>query len=164
MKYTDSEHKLTRLAGKLIQEFNLIENGDNIMAAVSGGKDSLALLRILQLLQKRAPVKFKITPVHLFQGIPGFEPEKVRETVKSIGFELTVIDRPTYEIVKAKTKDGQLPCFMCARLRRGILYNFAHENGFNKIALGHHRDDMLETFLLNLFRTGQLTRISHREK
>ena len=156
MKLTNLESKIIRKAGKLIHDFELISEGDNIMVAVSGGKDSLALLHILEILRRKAPVRFTITAVHLYQGQPGFELEGVKENIKKIGFEPLIIDKPTYPIVKNMVREGQTSCFICSRMRRGIIYNFAHENGFNKIALGHHREDMLETFLMNLFRTGQI--------
>ncbi|GAB4291122.1 MAG: tRNA 2-thiocytidine(32) synthetase TtcA [Myxococcota bacterium] len=159
MSPLSTKKRLLRHCGRLIREFDLIKDGDNIMVAVSGGKDSLALLYLLAELRRKAPVKFHLVAVHLYQGQPGFELDGVRENVAKLGFELVVINKPTYNIVQQKRREGQVACFMCSRLRRGILYNHAHENGFNKIALGHHREDMLETFLLNLFRTGQIKTI-----
>jgi tRNA 2-thiocytidine biosynthesis protein TtcA len=134
----------------------MIEAGDRIMVAVSGGKDSLTLLDILMSLQKRAPIKFDIVAVNLDQKQPGF-PESVLPTYfESIGVGFKILEEDTYSLVTDMVPEGKTYCGWCSRFRRGILYNFAKTHGYNKIALGHHRDDIVETLFLNLFFGGKL--------
>jgi len=135
-------------------EYNMIQDGDKVMVCCSGGKDSSILLALLHEIQKRAPYDYEIEAVMLDQGHPGFNPEAFRVWVESLGIKLTIIAKDTYSIVKEKVTSG-VYCSLCSRLRRGILYDYAHANGFTKMALGHHRDDLMETLLMNLFFTGK---------
>jgi len=135
-------------------EYNMIQDGDKVMVCCSGGKDSSILLALLHEIQKRAPYDYEIEAVMLDQGHPGFNPEAFRGWVESLGIKLTIIAKDTYSIVKEKVTSG-VYCSLCSRLRRGILYDYAHANGFTKMALGHHRDDLMETLLMNLFFTGK---------
>lgn len=139
-----------------IAQYKLLEPGDKVMVCVSGGKDSSVLLALLAETRRRAPYDFEIEGVLLDQKQPGFDGAAYRNWIENeVGVKLTVIERDTYSIVKEKTTSG-IYCSLCSRLRRGILYNHAVENGFTKMALGHHRDDSAETLLLNLFYTGKL--------
>ena len=133
-----------------ITDFKMIEEGDKVMVCVSGGKDSSILLVLLNDIRKRAPYHFEIEAVMLDQKHPGFDANPYRQWVESFGIRFTLIERDTFSIVKEKVTD-RIYCSLCSRLRRGILYSHAAENGFTKMALGHHRDDMMETLLLNLF-------------
>jgi tRNA 2-thiocytidine biosynthesis protein TtcA len=139
-----------------IVDFGMIEADDRILVAVSGGKDSSILLSQLLEIRRRAPMPFSVTPVIVDQKQPGFDVEAFRNWVSGLGVELIILEEDTYSIVKEKTPEGKAYCGLCSRLRRGILYTYAFENGFTKIALGHHRDDVNETILLNLFYTGKL--------
>lgn len=137
--------------------FKLIEDGDKVMVCVSGGKDSSILLALLTEVQKRAPYKFQLEAVILDQKQPGFQVNDFKNFVeKDLSVKLTIIERDTYSVVVEKTKDG-VYCSLCSRLRRGILYDHAHHHGFTKMALGHHRDDLNQTLLLNLFYTGRIS-------
>jgi tRNA 2-thiocytidine biosynthesis protein TtcA len=135
--------------------YEMLSEGDKLMVCCSGGKDSSILLTLLKEVQKRAPYSFTMEAVMLDQGHPGFMPQAFQAWVEAQGIKLTIIQKDTYSIVKEKVTSG-VYCSMCSRLRRGILYDFAHANGFTKMALGHHRDDLQETLLLNLFYTGKL--------
>lgn len=148
--------KLRKQMVETIAQYNLIEAGDRVMVCVSGGKDSSILLALLAETRRRAPYDFDIAAVLLDQKQPGFDDRAYRDWVeKQVGVELTVLERDTYSIVKEKTVD-KVYCSLCSRLRRGILYDHAHKNGFTKMALGHHRDDSAETLLLNLFYSGKM--------
>jgi tRNA 2-thiocytidine biosynthesis protein TtcA len=152
----DIEHDLLHHVGRAIADFDLISEGDRILVAVSGGKDSYALLLLLESMRRRAPVSFELLPVHLDQGQPGHDAKPLSDWLEAQGFQYHVVREDTYAIVKSTVPDGGTPCSMCARLRRAILYRAATRLGCTKIALGHHRDDAVETLLLNLFFAGKL--------
>jgi len=145
------EKKLRRNVGKAIFDYNMIEESDVIMAAISGGKDSFAMLDILLKLQKSAPINFKIIAVNLDQKQPGFPEHILPAYFESLDIPYYIVDKDTYSIVKAKIDEGKTTCGLCSRLRRGTLYSFAESIGATKIALGHHMDDMVETMFLNMF-------------
>ena len=147
---------MRKLIVSAISDFSMIEEGDKVMVACSGGKDSTILLLMLEEIRKRSPYKFSIHPVILDQKQPGFKVEDFQAFLKEQGLELTILDEDTYSIVKEKVEEGKAYCGLCSRLRRGILYNYAHDQGFTKIALGHHRDDLNETLLMNLFFSGKM--------
>jgi tRNA 2-thiocytidine biosynthesis protein TtcA len=150
------EKRLCRQVGKAIIDFNMIEEGDRVMVCVSGGKDSFGLLDILLKLQKRAPIHFDIVAVNLDQKQPGFPADVLPAYLSSLGIEYHIETQDTYSIVKKVVPEGKTMCSLCSRLRRGILYSVADRLNISKIALGHHRDDMLHTFFLNLFFAGKL--------
>jgi tRNA 2-thiocytidine biosynthesis protein TtcA len=148
--------KLCRLVGEAIGDFNMIEQGDKVMVCVSGGKDSYAMLDILLKLRERAPIDFEIVAVNLDQKQPGFPEDVLPNFLRQLDIPFHIEQQDTYSIVKRVIPEGKTTCGLCSRLRRGILYRVADELGATKIALGHHREDILETLLLNMFYGGQL--------
>ncbi len=150
------EKRLFRLTGQAIGDYNMIEHGDRVMVCMSGGKDSYAMLDILLKLRERAPIDFSIVAVNLDQKQPGFPEHVLPDYFRSIGVDFHIENQDTYSIVKRVVPEGKTTCSLCSRLRRGILYRVAGELGATKVALGHHRDDIIETVFLNLFYGGKL--------
>ncbi|MBU6416232.1 MAG: tRNA 2-thiocytidine(32) synthetase TtcA [Xanthomonadaceae bacterium] len=148
--------RLRHAVGRAIADYNLVEDGDRVMVCLSGGKDSWTLLDLLLALQAKAPVKFELVAVNLDQKQPGFPEHVIPDYCRERGVPLHVIEQDTYSVVTRVVPEGKTMCSLCSRLRRGALYAFAEREGFNKIALGHHRDDILATFFLNLFHGGAL--------
>lgn len=150
------QKRLRREMGQAIETFNMIEEGDKVMVCLSGGKDSFVMLDILMNLQKSAPIQFELVAVNLDQKQPGFPEHVLPEYLTELGVPFHIVERDTYSVVKSVVPEGKTTCALCSRLRRGTLYGFAEQIGANKIALGHHRDDILETFFLNMFYGGKL--------
>jgi len=148
--------RLRRQCGQAIADYNMIEDGDRVMVCLSGGKDSYTLLALLRQLQAKAPVRFELVAVHLDQKQPDYDAEVLPAYLCSIDMPFEIIAQDTYSVVKRVVPEGKTMCGLCSRLRRGALYNFAERKGFTKIALGHHRDDIVETLFLNLFHQSAL--------
>jgi len=142
--------------GEAIMRYSMLTDGDRVMVCLSGGKDSYTMLELLLALQKKAPISFQLIAVNLDQKQPGFPQHILPEYLAKLGVEYHIIEQDTYSIVKDKIPEGKTTCGLCSRLRRGILYSFADSIGASKIALGHHRDDIIETYFLNMFFNGQL--------
>ena len=155
-KPTNTEKKLLHYTGKAIADFNMIQKGDRVMVCLSGGKDSFTLLTILNALRKRSNNKFEIFAFTLDQAQPGWDDSKLKQWLSDRNIPHEILTRDTYTIVKEKIPEGQTYCSLCSRLRRGIIYRYAEENGFNKIALGHHRDDLIRTLLMSIFYNGDI--------
>jgi tRNA 2-thiocytidine biosynthesis protein TtcA len=156
VQFNKLQKKLRHAVGDAIADYNMIEEGDKVMVCLSGGKDSFTMLDILLNLQKTAPIDFEIIAVNLDQKQPNFPEEVLPNYLASLGVPYHIIEKDTYSIVKRVIPEGQTTCGLCSRLRRGTLYGYAEANGITKIALGHHRDDILETFFLNIFYGGKL--------
>lgn len=150
------EKRLLRATARAITDFDLVEDGDRLMVAVSGGKDSYTLLHLLTRLQARAPIRFELLAVNLDQGQPGYPAEVVERHLQAVGVPYRMLHRDTYSVVRRLVPEGKTTCSVCSRLRRGVLYNAAVELGCTKIALGHHRDDLIETLLLSALYSGAL--------
>jgi tRNA 2-thiocytidine biosynthesis protein TtcA len=150
------EHDIRRAVGRAIGEFRLIENRDRILVALSGGKDSWTLLHILRRLQARAPVDFSLIAVTIHPGFPGFQTQQIENHLQTLGIEYRIIHAPIHALMLEKLGPEETPCALCSRIKRGVLYTRARELGCTKIALGHHRDDFIETLLLNLFYNGRI--------
>jgi len=150
------ERRMRRLVGRAIGDFGLIEDNDRILVALSGGKDSWTLLHMLESLRRRAPVSFSLTAVTVHPGFPGFDTGPVETYLRQRGFAYRIVSAPIHETLLAKLGPEDTPCSLCSRMRRGVLYTQARELGCTKIALGHHRDDFIETLLLNQFYNGKI--------
>lgn len=150
-EYNKLQKKLRAHVGRAISDFNMIEDGDRIMVCLSGGADSYTMLEILQNLQRSAPIRFELVAVNLDQKQPDFPEHILPEYLDKLGIEYYIINRDTYSVVTSKIEEGKTMCSLCSRLRRGTLYSFAEEIGATKIALGHHKDDIVETLFLNMF-------------
>ena len=150
------QKRLRRNVGKAIADYNMIEEGDRIMVCLSGGKDSYAMLDILMSLQSSAPIKFELVAVNLDQKQPGFPEHVLPEYLDKLDIEYHILEKDTYSIVTSKVPEGKTYCSLCSRLRRGTLYGFAEQIGCTKVALGHHRDDIVETLFLNMFYQSKL--------
>ncbi len=158
------ERKIRHKAGRAVSDFGMIEDGDRIMVCVSGGADSYTLLDVLLGLQKAAPIKFEIVAVNMNQKQPGFPAQVLPDYLRSLGIEYRIVEEDTYSVVKRVIPEGKTTCGLCSRLRRGVLYNTAAELAADKIALGHHADDIVETAFLNMFYNARLKAMPARLK
>ncbi len=150
------QKRLRRQVGEAIVDYGMIGEGERVMVCLSGGKDSYTMLDILQSLQRSAPVRFDLVAVHLDQKQPGYPPEVLPQYLDGLGIEYHILEKDTYSVVKSVIPEGKTTCGLCSRLRRGTLYGFAQEIGATRVALGHHRDDIVETLFLNMFFGGSL--------
>ncbi len=157
LEFNKLQKRLRRQVGSAIVDFNMIEAGDKVMVCLSGGKDSYAMLDILLSLQKTAPIHFDLVAVNLDQKQPGFPEQVLPEYLRSVGVPFQILEKDTYSVVKEKIPEGKTTCGLCSRLRRGTLYSYAEKIGATKIALGHHRDDIVETMFLNMFHGAKLS-------
>jgi len=155
-KESPIEKKLLHYTGKAIADFNMIQTGDRIMVCLSGGKDSFTMLRILQLLRRRANAKFELFAFTLDQAQPGWNDSNLRIWLEEAKVPYEILTKDTYTIVKDKIPEGNTYCSLCSRLRRGIIYRYAEEKGYNKIALGHHRDDLIRSLLMSILYNGEI--------
>ena len=160
MEKSNKERHIRRLVGRAIADFNLIENHDRILVALSGGKDSWTLLHILNKLRQRAPVSFSLLAVTVHPGFPGFKTEGIEGYLRDNKFEHRIVHAPVHDLIIDKLSPDETPCALCSRIKRGVLYTQAAEQGCNKIALGHHREDFIETLLLNQFFNGKIKAMS----
>ncbi|MCG6440967.1 tRNA 2-thiocytidine(32) synthetase TtcA [Vibrio parahaemolyticus] len=156
LEFNKLQKRLRRNVGNAITDYNMIEEGDVVMACISGGKDSFAMLDILLNLQKAAPIKFEVVAVNLDQKQPGFPEHLLPEYFETLNIPYYIVDKDTYSVVKEKVPEGKTTCGLCSRLRRGTLYSFAEKIGATKLALGHHMDDIVETMFLNMFHGSRL--------
>ncbi|HHK8572674.1 TPA: tRNA 2-thiocytidine(32) synthetase TtcA [Vibrio parahaemolyticus] len=156
LEFSKLQKRLRRNVGNAITDYNMIEEGDVVMACISGGKDSFAMLDILLNLQKAAPIKFEVVAVNLDQKQPGFPEHILPEYFETLNIPYYIVDKDTYSVVKEKVPEGKTTCGLCSRLRRGTLYSFAEKIGATKLALGHHMDDIVETMFLNMFHGSRL--------
>jgi tRNA 2-thiocytidine biosynthesis protein TtcA len=150
------EKKLLHYIGKAIADFNMIQTGDKILVCLSGGKDSFTLLKLLQILQQRTNNKFSIFSLTINQGQPGWKDAALRSWLEDSKIPFEILDRDTFSIIKGKIPEGKTLCSFCSRLRRGIIYSYAKEHGFTKIALGHHREDLIESLLMSILYSGEI--------
>lgn len=155
-KLEQLEKKLLHYTGKAIADYRLIEEGDRILVCVSGGKDSFTMLTLLRLLQERAPKRFELLSFTLDQAQPGWNDTALKQWMEERKIPYVVLTEDTYSIVKEKVPEGKTYCSLCSRLRRGVIYRYAKEHGFNKVALGHHRDDLITTLLMSIFYNGEI--------
>ena len=155
-EYNKLQKRLRRQVGEAIADYDMIRDGERVMVCLSGGKDSYGMLDILQSLQRSAPVRFELIAVHLDQKQPGYPPEVLPNYLDALGIEYHILEKDTYSVVRSVIPEGKTTCGLCSRLRRGTLYGFAEEIGATRIALGHHRDDIVETLFLNMFFGGSL--------
>lgn len=156
LKESAIEKKLLHYTGKAIADFNMIQSGDRVLVCLSGGKDSFTMVRLLRLLKQRAKAKFDLFVFTLDQAQPGWDDSKLRQWLDATKLPYEILTRDTYSIVKDKIPEGNTYCSLCSRLRRGIIYTYAEANGFNKVALGHHRDDMIRTLLMSILYSGEI--------
>lgn len=156
LEFNKLQKRLRRQVGQAVVEYNMIEPGDKVMVCLSGGKDSYAMLDVLMSLQRSAPISFDLVAVNMDQKQPGFPEHVLPDYLERLGVSYHIVERDTYSVVKSIIPEGKTTCGLCSRLRRGTLYGFAEEIGATKIALGHHKDDIVETLFLNLFYGGRL--------